>query len=108
MRSPSMSRGPTLTSAPTRCKAASQSSRRNSSRRLLKPCKGAQTNVLEFPFSQTCPASVLPGRTPLHRTGYERYSPSFLQRVAMKLDDGASFEDESVLGRPQREDRRRC
>src|ERR671911_347147 len=33
---------------------------------------------------------------------------SALQRVAMKLDDGASFEDESVLGRPQREDRRRC
>src|SRR5215208_1180376 len=31
-----------------------------------------------------------------------------LQRVAMKLDDGASFEDESVLGRPQGEDHSRC
>src|SRR5215216_3612122 len=43
-----MSRGPTLTSALTRCKAASQSSRRRkTSRRVLKPCKGAQNNVLE-------------------------------------------------------------
>ena len=31
-----------------------------------------------------------------------------LQRVAMKLDDGASFDDESVLGRPQGEDHSRC
>ncbi|MBV9301468.1 MAG: hypothetical protein JOY53_05080, partial [Acidobacteriaceae bacterium] len=31
-----------------------------------------------------------------------------LQRVAMRLDDSASFGNESVLGRPQREDRRRC
>ena len=30
-----------------------------------------------------------------------------LQRVAIKLDDGASFEDESVFARPQGEDRLR-
>src|SRR5215212_11943547 len=43
-----MSRGRTHTSALTRCKAASQSSRRRkTSRRVLKPCKGAQNNVLE-------------------------------------------------------------
>ena len=30
------------------------------------------------------------------------------QRVAMRLDDSASSEDESALGRPQRKDRRRC
>jgi hypothetical protein len=31
-----------------------------------------------------------------------------VQRVAMKLDAGASFGHESVLARPQGEDRRRC
>src|SRR5215211_5391190 len=49
-----MSRGRTHTSALTRCKAASQSSRRRkTSRRVLKPCKGAQNNVLGFWYSES-------------------------------------------------------
>src|SRR5215204_5141953 len=46
----------------------------------------------------------VPGVTKCHRV------QTFLviQRVAMRLDDGASFEDESVLSRPQGEDSRRC